>query len=1316
MKKAGQFIPIIAILLAFGAFVPIFSADASFERISMTQGLPSDVVYSILQDRQGFMWFAGEGGLVRFDGYTFKVYQNDPQNPSTIASNNISQILEDRDGAIWCSTWGAGLDRFDPKTETFTHFKKDPDNPDSLSDDRAHSIYQDRDGIFWIGTYAGGLNRYDPATGFFTRYQHEADNPFSLPNNRVWSITEDLSGRMWVGTNTGLCRFDRETNRFIRYPSDLTDPGSLSNDEARWLYVDRSGTLWVSTSRGLNRYNAATDDFTRYLHDPKDPTSLSNDIAYKIVEDHYRRLWIGTKGIQAGGLNMLDPSTGKFEQYAYDPNDIFSISHNDIRDICIDRSGVLWAATRGGGVNKLDLKPKKFNKFVRDPNQKNTLHGTMVFALAEDASGTLWIGTDGGGLNAYTAEKGVFKYFDTKNSSISNDSVLAMQIENDGLIWLGTKGGGLNHFNPATGKSMIFRNNGKDPDSLGNDQVYALLKDKEDRLWVGTDSGLDLFHKETGKFSHITQKSVLSLMQSHDGTVWIGTWGNGLHAMTFPPENKGVPRIRQYVHSTSDSNSLSNNDVTAILEDEDGMVWVGTNGGLNKLDPHTGTFTRFFKDQGLPSNDIAGILKGTTGVIWISTISGLCRFDTRSGSFRTYHESDGLQSNQFKDGAAFRSGSGQLYFGGVDGFSYFRPQDIQNNLIPPIVVLTDFRIFDKPVATPEAISYLKQVDLTYKDRFFSFEFAALDYTDVTKNLFAYKMEGFDEDWIYTGQRRYVSYTNLDAGKYVFRVKAANSDGVWNQIGLSLSLTILPPWWKTLWFRILMIVLLPGLILGRLWWNLRKTKAHNRKLEKMVEDRTNELMVAKKKAEAANQAKSTFLSNMSHELRTPLNGILGFAQILLHQRALNNTTSEGLKTILSSGNHLLSLINDLLDMAKIEAQKLELNIQPLILKDFLDEIVNIIKIRAQQKEITVTYSPPPELPVGIEADATRLKQILLNLLGNAVKFTESGGCVTFMISNFGKSDAANIHLGFSITDTGIGMTEEQISRLFQPFEQVGTSRTQSEGTGLGLSISRQLVKLMGSDIKVSSAPDKGSTFEFDMIFPLAASMGSDARKPYRKVSGFSGPRRRVLVVDDEPGNRKVMRGILEAVGFEVSVAEDGSQVMDRTRKFLPDAILIDLVMPGTSGFEAVKSLRQVKEFSNLPIIAVSASIADMNPEQARELGCNGYLEKPIDESLLWECLAEQLNIVWEYEEKSVDIEAARLSDQVVDCPLPPQINLEEILGLAERGKVFEIISVVEALEMDDSRYRAFSRKIAEWAQAFEDRKIVEYIKSRIGMRL
>lgn len=1236
--------------------------EVKFERFTTAQGLPHDVVYSILQDRQGFMWFAGEGGLARYDGYNFTVYQHNPLDQNSIASNNISQILEDQDGMLWCSTWGAGVDRFDPRTETAQHYKYDPDNPNSLSDDRVHLIYQDRSGILWFGTFAGGLNRFDPNTHTFTRFQHADDDPRSLSHNRVWSAVEDAAGNLWVGTNDQLNKLDRATGQFTRYQHDPNNPRSLSHNEARWLYVDHAGTLWVSTADGLNRYNAASDDFTRYMPDPQNPNSLSNKAAFKIREDAYQRLWIGTKGIENGGLNRFDPQTQQFVSYKYDPNNAHSISHNDIRDVFIDRSGVLWIGTRGGGVNKLDLKPRKFHSVTRNPNAANTLHSTLIYALAEDAAGNIWIGADSGGLHAYNPQSKLFRYYDSTNSGLSFDGILSIQVAQDGHIWLGTKGGGLNRFDPQTERFTVYKQEPHNPKSLSNDQVYALLQDRAGRIWIGTDNGLNLFHPDDQTFTRflpdpqnpnsLSHNAILALMQTSDGALWIGTWGGGVNRLELSEGAGGQEaRFTWYQRDPNNANSLSHDEVTALLEDRNGNVWIGTNGGLNKFDPRAKTFTRYFQDQGLPSSEIAGLLEDLSGNIWISTIAGLSRFDPTSQTFRNYDAADGLQSNQFKDNACFRSRSGQLFFGGVDGYSYFDPAQVQDNPLPPPVALTSFKIFEQPVALPQAVSYLQTLELSHRDKFFAFEFAALDYTNNSENRYAYKMEGFDRDWIAAGQRRYASYTNLNAGEYVFRVKASNNDGVWNNDGVAVKITILPPWWETLWCRGGMTAFAIGLLFGGYRWRMYALHERSRQLERLVEERTHELAIAKENAEVANQAKSTFLANMSHELRSPLNAILGFAQVMNRSQTLPPEHREHLAIISRSGDHLLMVINQILDLAKIEAGRITLNVADVDVQRLLDEVHGLFRLRAEQKGLQLLFYCSPDVPRHVRTDAVKLRQVLLNLLSNALKFTNTGG-VTVRVTHAPEVlKTSDVSLRFEVEDTGPGIAPEELAQVFEPFAQTASGRQEREGTGLGLTISQKFARLLGGGVTVKSEVGVGTIFTLTISCELSASAETPNESPLRRVVALEPgqPSYRILLVDDSSDNRGVLIALLRPLGFELREAANGQEAFDLWRNWQPQIILMDIRMPVMDGYETAAAIRKeevrrqgcngdtavttASALSHVPIVALTASTFEEDRANMLSAGCDDFIRKPFHEKDLFEMLTKHLGVRFVYADET-----------------------------------------------------------------------------------
>ncbi len=1195
--------------------------EFKFERLTLEQGLPNGVVYAITQDKQGFMWFGGEGGLVRYDGYNFKAYQHDPLNKSSLSNNNLSHIFADESGAIWCATWGSGVDRFDPQTETFQHYKNNPNDPNSLSDDRVQVIYQDKSNIFWFGTFAGGLNRFDPKTSQFTRFQNDKKEPHSLSNNRVWSIIEDQAGNLWVATNDKLDKLNRESGQFTYYQNDPNNPHSLSHNETRWLYIDHAGKLWVSTSGGLNQFDATNETFTRYVNNPNDPTSLSNNLVYKIWEDQYQRLWIGAKEIDTAGLNMFDRQSGRFMRYKYNPNNPNSVSHNDIRDVYIDRSGVLWIGTRGGGVNKLDLKPKKFRNIKRDPNLPNTLHGTLVFALYEDTNGYIWIGTDGGGLNKYDPRSGLFTYYDTTNSEISNDSVLSFSENSSGKLWLATKGGGLNLFDPQLAKFSHYKNDPDNPKSLSNDQVYTLLNDANGRLWIGTDNGLNLFNPDSQTFTRymadaknpnsLSNKSVLSMAQTKTGELWIGTWGGGLNKLEF---DGSTAKFTVYRHDPNNLASLSNDEVNTIMEDKKGNLWVGTSGGLNKFDPSSQKFTRYLKEDGLSNNSIAGLLEDTSGHLWISTIAGLAKFDPVQGTFRNYDVADGLQSNQFKTGAYYQSRSGEMFFGGVDGYSYFFPDQVQDNLHIPTVALTDFKIFERAVPLKQALSYLPEIGLSYQDEFFSFEFATLDYTNSAKNRYAYKLEGFDRDWIYTGQRRYASYTNLDAGSYIFRVKGSNNDGVWNENGTAIKLTITPPPWKTWWAYSLYTILFFGTIAGYVQY---KTNAQAKELERHKKDLEQERLVTERLREV-DRLKDEFLANTSHELRTPLNGIIGITESMLDGATGKLTTEQNynLSLVSSSGRRLTNLVNDILDFSKLQHQELQLDLKPVDVRELVNIVLTLCKPIVANRPLLLKNAIPTDLPAA-QADENRLQQIMHNLIGNAIKFTDRGEVSV-------EAKIKDTLIEISVSDTGIGIPTDKFELIFESFQQIDASTTRIySGTGLGLSVTKRLIELHGGAIQVESTLGQGSRFSFTLpISHEVVEPRLELAKKVIRVRQDSQPvvtvsakmldenqNFTVLVVDDELVNIQVLTNYLTMHHFAVAKAFDGFEALKIVQENKPDLVLLDIMMPRMSGYEVCQKIRETHPAYALPIIMLTAKNQVSDLVVGFAAGANDYLTKP-----------------------------------------------------------------------------------------------------------
>jgi ligand-binding sensor domain-containing protein/serine phosphatase RsbU (regulator of sigma subunit) len=826
-KKIGL---IVFVLICLVEILFSSNRDIRFRNISLEEGLSQSVVSCILQDSKGFMWFGTQDGLNKYDGYSFKVYRPDPENPKSISNNNIITLHEDHLGAIWIGTNGGGLNKFDRETEQFIHYQREPNDPTSLSSDFVRAVHEDRSHVLWIGT-DDGLNRFHPETGTFTCYRSNADDPSSLSSSAVSVIYEDRSGVLWIGTaDRGFNPFDPETETFTRHQvepgnSQTANPAdSLSSNSITDICEDHSGELWIGTTNGLNRYDRETARYTVYRFDPGNPYSLGSNNVSRIYEDHAGVLWICTT---AGGINTFDRRTEGFVRYLPDPDNPTSLSSVTIASIFEDRSGILWFGTGDSGIDYFDREIKKFRSYRVDPDNPNSLSHDIVYSLFEDRFGVLWIATNGGGLNKYDRRNGQFTHFRAnpgEPNGLSSDFLFSIYEDSTGVLWIGTNGAGLDKFDRETGTFKNYRAQPDDPYSLSSSIIRFICEDSRGILWIGTlGGGINTFDRETEQFhtfrnipgdpTSLSDNQVRCIYEGRDGVLWIGTTNGGLNKL-----DRKTGQFTHYRRDLNEPHSLSSDFILCIYQDPSGHFWIGTyGGGLNKFDPRKGICTRHYRDKdGLPNDVVYGILPDEQGCLWFSTNKGLSKFDPRSETFKNYTYRDGLQSNEFNGGAFYKSKSGEMFFGGVNGFNAFYPHEVKDNENIPPIVITDFQIFNKPVAIgsdsplKKHITETTEIKLPYRDNVFSFKFVALDYTIPEKNQYKYMMEGFDKEWIFSdAARRFASYTNLDPGEYTFQVKGSNNDGVWNEKGTSIKIIITPPFWQTGWFRVLAGLLAVG---------------------------------------------------------------------------------------------------------------------------------------------------------------------------------------------------------------------------------------------------------------------------------------------------------------------------------------------------------------------------------------------------------------------------------------------------------------------------------------------------------------------------
>ncbi len=790
--------------------------ELAFHNLTTSDGLSQSVVNGIACDRQGYMWFATEDGLNRYDGYTIRVYRQDPGKVNSLTDNYIWRLHHSQEGKLWIGTFKGGLNLYDPRRDQFSSYRHNPTDTTSLSNNNVTAVFEDSEGTLWVGTWFGGLNRLD-RTGQsarnqsprFLHYRADPADPNTLSDNRIAAIAEDSQGTLWIGTWNGLNSYDRRTHRFTRYLHDPGEPASLSGNRIWSMCVDASNNVWIATwGAGLSCLDRTTETFTNYRHDPDDAQTISSNLLRSVYVDTKGILWAGTYD---AGLNRLDGNRRSFTRYVHDPLNPRSLPSNEIQSLYEDSTGILWVGT-AGGVSSYDRKRHKFLSFSSIPTEPGSLSSDKVHALHVDSRNALWVGTLGGGVNLRPSASNQFQQFRHDPSdphTLSSDLVLCIAEQKNGDIWIGTRGGGLNRYNASSQTFEHVRHNPLEPGSLALDDVTAIVETHDGMLWVGTSGGgLDQFDPTTRQFVHhkhdpadsstVSGHHIWSLFEDSRGTLWVGTWGADLNRY-----DRTTGRFIRYRHDPDDPASLSSNTILCMAEDNQGTLWIGTQDGLNQYDHTTDTFRRFTERDGLPNNAVFCILTDAAGHLWISTGRGLAHFDYRATAFRYYDVSDGLLSNAFNRGACAKDEEGRMYFGGNHGLNAFHPDSIHDNPHIPPVVITRFMVFGEPV--PLAPTRPLSATLDHDQLFFSIEYAALDFTLPEKNRYEYKLEGIDRDWVPAGNRRYVSYSHLDGGTYRFQVRGSNNDGVWNRTGTSLIITIVPPIRDMFWFRALIAV-------------------------------------------------------------------------------------------------------------------------------------------------------------------------------------------------------------------------------------------------------------------------------------------------------------------------------------------------------------------------------------------------------------------------------------------------------------------------------------------------------------------------------
>ena len=854
---------ILVSLLAMGSAA--VAADNShpmrFGHLSINDGLSQSNVLAVLQDSDGFMWFATENGLNSYDGYEFRHYKRERGNPEALGNDFIFDVAEGKDGSLWLATNGGGLANLDRHSGVVRTYRHDVNDAGSIASNVVRRLHVDNDGIVWIGTRGAGLNRFDPVAGEFTRVDlGDVDT-----SGTVYAISDAGSAVLWVAGDHGLIKLDTESGEVTNLNEVL---GTLAGESVRTVLEDSDGQLWIGTyGAGLARYDAETETFERFVHDPNDARTLTDDRVSVLFEDDAKRLWAGT----AAGLNLVNRETGSVVRYVANNEDVTSLSDNDISSIFQDRSGLLWVGTKSHGVNKWN--PSSwlygYEPAKNVPEERNREPNVMAFV--DDGAGTLWLGTFGDGLNAIDRESGEVTRYRADASApyrIAGNRVMSLMRDREGRIWAGTMMNGITRIDPAAGTTTSFRHIDGDENSLSANGIMTMYEDRDGLVWIGTfGGGMSLYDPADDTFTHykpsaddpysISSARITSISEDGAGNLWVGTEGGGLNLF-----DRAEERFYRFTHDPDDVTTLAADTVYSVNIDADGVVWVGTQGGgLDRVVGDSGdaasiTFANISEKDGLANDVVYGVQFDDSGRVWVSTNYGISRYNPATGEIKNLHRTDGLQSEEFNFGAHYRSDTGELFFGGHNGFNSFRPEQIQASTVVPLVALTGFFRGGDSARTDLPMGDADTVELSWKDDRVTFEFAAMDFAAPEQNRYMYKLEGFDKDWIDLGNRRTATYTDLDDGSYLLRVKAANSEGVWSEADFALPVKVAAAPWDTWWAYLGYAALFAHLVLS-LWLGHRRKihreEEYSRRLENEVNSRTEALLDRNKQLSVLNKA-------------------------------------------------------------------------------------------------------------------------------------------------------------------------------------------------------------------------------------------------------------------------------------------------------------------------------------------------------------------------------------------------------------------------------------------------------------------------------
>ncbi len=1204
-------------ILGFAQILNLNLIEPRFEHITQKDGLPENSVFAIEQDFLGYMWLGTQNGLVKYDGYSMKVYQSELSNDQNFDSKSINYIYEDRFQTLWIGTLN-GLIRYTREKDSFSRYNNQPQVSNSINSNVITCIYDDARGNLWVGTDKG-LNLFDRNKNRFNHYDfYEVGNSKALDrkSNEVMinAIIEYPSkGKLLLCIDhVGLYSFDISTNKFSKFKLCFTEK---QIDNFYSFCLGRDSTLWIGCSAGVIKFDSDKNIcklFSELYHEVND--RMDNFV--RVVESHNRLLYVSFAN---GGLAAFDPIMETFQRIIWEDNNPQGLRNNSVKTVYVDRSGILWVGMWSGGLSRYDSRRQKFNSLIADPYNPHSLSSNYVMSIIPEKPNEIWIITDKMIENGNVQTLKINHILPYENFSYEDYFVNSI-IDNSGLIWIGTNENGIVKFNPTNNSYRYYFDEKSNSDITYNDRITSLHQDSDGSIWIGTlgqglykyypDSGnYEVFRHDDNDTTSINNDEIITIYEDQNRTIWIGSNGG----------------LNRYIPEKKSFRSLPNATARVLFEDSEKKFWLGTYMyGLSLLERNSEKIiTTFTEKDGLSNNTICSIQEDDSGNLWIGTNNGLSKFNFEKRTFRNYYVQDGLNQDAFQINASAKGLDGTIYFGiHQSGLNYFEPDSIKDDPVPPQVVIENISLFNRP---NEKLSYkgfipeLEMVELPYDQNDLHFEYVGLHFSEPIRNKYKYILEGFDDSWIDAGNLRTATYTNLDPGEYVFKVNAANRDGVWNEKGASIIIIINPPMWATTWAYLLYVVFALSLIYFLWKLNLRRIRVkHEYEMSKFEAEKLHEV----------DGLKSRFFANISHEFRTPLTLILGPAKDIIDSTK-ETKTKQTAGLIKRNAGRLLRLVNQLLDLSKLEAGRMKLETRKQDIIPLLKGLVLSFSSLADLKKIKLNLSTAQD-GIDVYLDKDKIEKIVNNLLSNAFKFTPEGGKIEVTIEKMIND------VEIRITDSGIGIPKENIEKIFDRFYQVDSSHTrEQEGTGIGLALTKELVELHKVKIEVESETGKGTTFivriplgkehlkpeeiieekvREEILTPVIEAELVDeitTRKEKTDIDVLiETDKPLLLIVEDNSDVRKYIISHLED-NYRIQEAVDGVDGLEQAFNHIPDLIISDVMMPKMDGFEMCNKLKTDERTSHIPIIMLTAKATSQDKISGYETGADDYIMKPFD---------------------------------------------------------------------------------------------------------